>query len=293
MAMDTDNLATLDELSERLGAPAAGTLEAMAPASARERFIARGRQIKSSRIITDVARLYGYAYSYWSKATAAERSALVGFSEELLRLAVDRAVALRDADLGHEGATHDEKVALRSRTGAATEALTQGLGLRDQARTALRTVTMADPKLRDALHAAEGTELSGAEAVAASLERIAAFGQQLAASPEAALAARLALTGLTAGYLAGLAAAGAKVRETARAADVRLNVKKVSQADLDYLDGLNLELLGHIIAAFEVAHGLNSAVPRLAPIATRRMLGGHRKAKTPAPAAAPADVPTP
>lgn len=139
--METENLATLDELRERLGAPADGTLAVMAPDSARERFIERGRQIGSPHIITDVTRIYGYACAYWQEPTPAERAALVGVSEELLRLAVDRAVTLRDVTLGRERTTHDEKVALAERTAAAREAFARGLGLRDQARTALRTVT--------------------------------------------------------------------------------------------------------------------------------------------------------
>lgn len=121
--------------------------------------------------------------------------------------------------------------------------------------------------------------------MAASVERIAAFGQKIAVSADAALTARLALAGLSADYFTALAAAGAKVRDTARAADVLRNVKKLSQPEVDYL-----ELLGHIIAAFESAHGLDPAVPRLgrsppgecwAPTARRRRPRPPRQPRCP------------
>lgn len=282
--MEPEHLATLDELRARLGAPSTATVAAMTPASARERYIARGRQIRSSHIVTDTARLYAYACAYWQDATPEARASLIGVSEELLRLAVDRAVALRDAGVGREGATHEENAAFEARQSEASAAFARGAGLRDQARAALRTVTAPDPALRKALRVAEGTELSGAEALAASLERIAAFATELFARGDEALSTRLALAGLTPAYFATLTAAGVKVRDTARLADVKRSAKKLSQAEIDHLDGLNLELLGHIMAAFEAAHGLDPAVPLLAPIATRRM---YVRGNKPQPSDAP------
>ena len=41
------------------------------------------------------------------------------------------------------------------------------------------------------------------------------------------------------------------------------------QAELDWLDGVNLQVLDEVVHAFEAAHDLDPSIPRLAPIATR------------------------
>ena len=49
----------------------------------------------------------------------------------------------------------------------------------------------------------------------------------------------------------------------------------MTQGALDAEDGANLLLLGHIVQVFEAAHDLDPTIPRLVPIATRRLLAPY------------------
>jgi hypothetical protein len=64
------------------------------------------------------------------------------------------------------------------------------------------------------------------------------------------------------------------VRQTAITADAQ-SVARVRQLEIDCLDGVNLPVLGEVIHAFEGAHDMDASIPRLVPIATRRLLGKH------------------
>jgi hypothetical protein len=86
----------------------------------------------------------------------------------------------------------------------------------------------------------------------------------------------------------------AHIRETAREADAR-SVSKVRQLEVDFMDGVKLHVLGELIHAFEAAHDMDASIPRLVPIATRRLLARHRARKAPeeTPAPKPVAVPEP
>jgi hypothetical protein len=67
------------------------------------------------------------------------------------------------------------------------------------------------------------------------------------------------------------------VRGSEAKARRRSAVARVTQAQLDRQDGINIVLLGQIIRSFEHAHDRDPTIPRLVPIATRRLFS-HRAA---------------
>lgn len=85
-----------------------------------------------------------------------------------------------------------------------------------------------------------------------------------------------------------LETAAKRIREAASAANAK-SVTKVRQLEIDFMDGVNLHVLGELIHAFEAAHDMDASIPRLVPIATRRLLARHsaRNASKPAPESAP------
>ena len=63
----------------------------------------------------------------------------------------------------------------------------------------------------------------------------------------------------------------AALSKASKAANVRPAGQKVTQGDLDRSDGVNIHLLTLIIRAFENGHEQDPTIPRLVPIATRRL----------------------
>jgi hypothetical protein len=161
--------------------------------------------------------------------------------------------------------------------------------------TALRTVAGRDPALRGRLDTARGTA-EDAEALARGLARLAKLGRELVGHKDDAIAKRVKLARLEKRHLDGLDALADEVKTRAHAAAGRVTAQKTAQGDLDYLDGVNLVLLGDIVSAFEAAHDLDGTIPRLLPISTRRLLGKRTRAKAaatvePAPPEPPAPAP--
>jgi len=270
-------LPTLDQVSTLLPAPQAALADAILASEPHEALVQFGAEMKSSRILTDSARMLGLAYAVWIKATDAQKAALVGFSPELLSIAVDRALALRDL-VGDAGdAEHLDVATLEARAAAARVAFDRGLSRRDHAERVLRIVAGRDAKLRACVEAAVG-KADTAEALSLGLGRLAKLGRELVASSDPVVQAKVMLTRLDKAYFDQLDVLAADVLATARAAGVRASAAKASQGDIDLLDGINLTLLGMIINAFEGAHALDPTIPRLVPIATRRLLGKRRRA---------------
>ncbi|APR87116.1 hypothetical protein A7982_12465 [Minicystis rosea] len=286
--MNPDDL-TLEQLGKSLGTPAPELLEAIAPPEAHDDLIDVGRQIKSSRIITDVRRIYALAFTVWSKATDEQKDALVGFSPELLALGVDRALALDKITADTGDAEELDAATLKHRQTEARVAFQRGLTLRDHAERALARIAGRDPVLRARLQTALGTA-EDAAALVKGIERLVALGKEWLAVPTGPISARAKLARLSPAYLDKLSQAGETVKTTSAAATGRATTSKTSQGEIDLLDGINIHILGEIVHAFDAAHEVDATIPRLVPIATRRLLGKRNGTAKPAekPAATPA-----
>ncbi|MBI5495033.1 MAG: hypothetical protein HY904_08385 [Deltaproteobacteria bacterium] len=286
---DVDNIPSipLDELAARLPPHNATQLAAVTNATSREGFVELGRQIVSAKVVTDVNRVYSRSFEFWNSATDDQKALLVGFSLEYLSMAVGQACHLRDVSsataAGAGGGVSDKA----TREAAARTAFTAGLKLRNHAETVLINCAGMNPEHRTRVRTAMGTAETF-ETLANGLEAAAKVAREFLQTRDTDLAARVKLARLSEAYAARVEAAGKQVREKGRAAAAP-STGRVAQGELDYLDGLNLHLLSEIIHAFDAAHDLDPTIPRLVPIATRRLLGRRNRADgTPA---APAPVP--
>jgi hypothetical protein len=257
---------TLDDLASRLPAPPRGALEAITGDVPAEEFVRIGATIATSRILTDEARLYSQAFDFYTHATESQKEALVGFTPELLALAVHQAVALRamERKVGVTGQAQASAQAQRS--GTFTEQMQAAIVGRDQLRTVLLSVAGRNRGLRGQVAKATGTA-DDAELLANGIEALVAVGRAfllLDGPPRA----RAQIHGLKAIYLDSMAAMAASLRQ---AADARVTLNRTTQGELDHADGINAHLLGEIIHVFQAAHDREGSIPRLVPIAARRL----------------------
>jgi len=269
-------LPTLDQISTALPKANSALLDAILATDSREALVLRGVEIKSSRILTDSARIYGLAYAVWSKATPEQKDALIGFSPDLLALGVDRALSLRELTSEKGDAEHVDAATVEERAVAARQAFARGLTRRNHAVRVLRNVVGGDAILVARVDAATG-KADTADALGAGLERLAALGRELLGSADPVLKAGVQLARLDNAYLTQLDSLAAEVKNTAQAASVRATAARAAQGDIDFLDGVNLTLMEMVINAFEGAHAIDPSIPRLVPIATRRLLGKRRR----------------
>ena len=239
----------------------------------REEFIAAGRKIASQRIIKDEQRIYNAAFQFWHIATPAQKKTLIGFTPELLSLAVAEARKLTEmagaADAAKQAAsgTSAQSLAEAAKVQAAAAAL------RDQATSTLKTIAAHDRSWLTRIVAAQAnadlpTALGALAGVASEM-----LGHGVHASKRSASAARCKLHGLGPAYIDELRAAEDAARSSQKAHVGR--TRTGAQGALDLEDGFNLYFLGAVIRAFDAAHDRDTTIPRLVPISTRRLFGAH------------------
>jgi hypothetical protein len=272
--MEKPKTYTLEKIQKELGAPTELQAKANAPTEPESELTERGRQIASERILTDMERLYGLAYTFWVGATEAQKDALIGFSEGVLRYAVDQALALRGLTSHTSEAGFLDEAELKRRRDAAAMAFSEGITLRDKARNVLKKVA-PDEATKQTIEDAVGTAEND-ESLRAGLDRLAAIGAGLLKTTDEVAKTRLQDARFTEEFPKKLAVAAEKISATSKDAAARSTIKKASQGEIDLLDGVNLALLREIVITFEDAHESDPSVPRLLPIATRRLIGKRR-----------------
>lgn len=282
---------TLAQLVDRHGGPD-GTTEAQVFArvgAGRAELAALGAQVATARISTEAARIYGQVSDFWPGASAAQRQALRGFSDTLLRLCVwsawqgDRLWTARDQE--QTAARAQQGTRVTTADGVRSHALT----LRDQWRTTLRMVSGGAPVLDDAIAAAYGT-LETPGRLAEAIRRLAALGE--AWQRDKALAPRCSDAGIDAAFVADTRAFAATIEPTLTAGQAVRESPRVAQAEVDLWDGVNLLLLDRVLDLFAVATRLDPMVPRLQPISLRNWFSPQRPKKpagTPKPGSEPKD----
>jgi len=262
--------------------PLAPLLAAVGPADSalREAFLAGtsdaalvdvGRTILSARVITDGVRLYNEANDFWQGASPLQRMRLRGFSMALLAVAVHELAVLTQLEARHAGREDaaDRERLITERSAEST--CGPGIDLRDLA----------------AVEVAKGTADDG-EKLSRGLASLAKLLTDWLASADTQLKGRLFLGNLTSDLVDELTTAGEAVRSTTEGARRRPTGGKVTHGELDRADGINMLLLTQIIRAFDGAHALDPTIPRLRPIATRRLFNRTTSSKKKAPPVAPA-----
>ncbi|MGK3989056.1 hypothetical protein WME99_38785 [Sorangium sp. So ce136] len=94
-------------------------------------------------------------------------------------------------------------------------------------------------------------------------------------------------------YVERLEDTARELTQVAKTAAARPAGQKVTAGDLDRADGINLILLEQIVRVFERANEQDPTIPRLVPIATRRLFSrSSRKKATGAPSGGTTGAPS-
>lgn len=250
-------------------------------AESRDAFIEAGSTIASRHVLSDAPRILGTAYQFLTTA-GADLVGRVDASLELVAVGVSKALELRALLANTHRTQSSDGVEMATAEKTARAAFEQAILLRDQTETLLRALAGRAEVLRSRIGDTAGTAET-AEALAQGLEALAKQLRVFLADKTPALVQRVKLFKASEARAKLLDQTAALVRSTAQAADARA-AAKVRQLEIDCLDGENLHILGELIRAFEAAHDAHAGIPRLIPIATRRLLGKRPKRdKAPAP----------
>ncbi len=190
---------------------------------------------------------------------------------------------LRYARRDNYESNRDEREINRSTAIAvADQAYKEGMDERERLVTALDGVADLEAGLEARIELAAGrvTDFATLSAAIASLSNLA---QETLGRPNSKAAKQLLDGGLDADQVAYFADIATKVKMTGEQASGARTKGQVTQADLDLQDGICLALMGRVMKVFNRAHERNPSIPRLVPIATRRMFLSGRKQKAAVP----------
>lgn len=277
MAQD-DPVHRLEILVASTGKPDRTLLHALLDGTSNAELVKIGRSVRTERILVDTARIFATAWSWWQEAPKEQRDMVRGASQELLVLAIHQALELERMRAVREGAATSEETSRAALEKEAELAVATALALRDQAYDAMRDAAGQDTKLRSEVAMAVGTA-ENEEALALGLEALSRVLNDWLTGRKGdnSFAVRLSLANLDKSYASSLHAAALRVRTTAAKVGAIAPNSQVTQADLDRAGGINVLLLGQLIRAFDGAHNINSSVPRLVPISTRRLFNRRKK----------------
>lgn len=241
-------------------------------------LIAIGSDVVTTRIDTDAARMLGRYSDFRDRASEAQLEQLPALSDALVRCAVfaaHRAAILyetRQAQLARSKATREGRVA------EAAQKVENGRIRRDQLEAALEGLCGQDPVWLARIAAAYGAA-PDPEALAKSIEELVQVGLAMLADPAPLLAARIADSRLSRAWLERSLAIAAEARRSGAIADTALPLTPVTQAEVDYWDGMALTLLDIVVTSCEAGHRADPSIPRLVPIALRGWFSPSRGKK--------------
>jgi hypothetical protein len=244
-----------------------------------------GTKIRSEKILTDIVRMGGMAAEFWTNATDAQKKHLLGFSTPLLKVLVYSGKKLADMVSARDSNTNEREANRAAAIAIADQTYTQGIDERDRLVVALEGVENLAPGLDARIIAARATVVDH-ESLAASLFALVQLGKDLLATPQSRAAEQLSDGGLSMAELNAIFAVAEAVKTTGEQASGARKQGTVSQIDLDLQDGTCLTYLERVMRIFNRAHERDASIPRLLPIATRRMFSmGRKRAGDVAPAA--------
>lgn len=253
----------------------------------REELRALGATVATPRIETDAARIYGRISDVWRARSAEQRKALVGLSEDLLRIAV--AAARRGSELHTARTEAIEKTSaeLRRDSAEADTLRAQGLARREQIHRSLRFIAGGDRTRLADVKTAYGLSEDNKQ-LGASLKALAGLGRSFLGDSK--VRSRAGLVGVGEPFLEAVEQLAEQLARAPLTTGVRAK-GEIEQPLVDLWDGVNLVLLKHVLAAWEAARSLDPTLPSLYPISLQGV-GPFRRASSAKPAA-PSDAPRP
>lgn len=272
MSNPSDPILKLEALAQKAGPPNAALLDALLAGTSEAELIEQGRTIDSKRLITDGARLYELAWSYWSSLSPADQQNFKGVSTELLVLGIDQCLHLEQTRKNRSDTMAAERTGRSEVEAQRTQVRDDAMAARDELALAMRDAAAHEHARRSALDTAIGNA-STVENLAMGLESLSKLLGDwfLEAQTNSIWAARLQLANLSPSDIQKTNTLAKDLRSADAKASQVSSTPKITQGELDRADGINIHILGRLIRAFDMAHDRNPAVPRLIPIAARRL----------------------
>lgn len=258
-------------------APSPAEAERYAVEMAATDLVERGAKIRSEKILTDLVRISGMAAEFWTNASPTQKRQLGGFSWPLLKVLVHSGKKLDDMLTARESNTEEREANRAAAIAIADQTYNQGMDERDRLLVTLEAVETLIPGL-DARVAAARATVTNHESLATSLFALIKLSKELLDSPQSRTAQQLVDGGITPEDLTTVEAIANAVKSASEQASGARKQGKVSQGDIDLQDGTCLTHLERVMRAFNRAHERDASIPRLLPIATRRMFSVGRKA---------------
>lgn len=187
-------------------------------------------------------------------------------------LGIHQCLHLEQTRKNRLGTIADERAGKSENDALRVQAREDSMALRDEIGLAMRDAAAHDKGKRSALESAVGNAATN-ENLALGLESLAKLLESWLgdAQTNATLEAQLKLANLSAADVQQMREQAQKLRIADIKASQIATSPKISQSDLDKNDGINIHILGRLIRAFDMAHDRNPGVPRLVPIAARRL----------------------
>lgn len=258
--------ASLERLSEHLGASTLDDVLVHAEGMTRDELIEWGAEVATPRIDEDALDLCAAATAFFETAHEEARN-VVMLDREFVR------VAAWGAWQGQQAYRQLTRGAAQAKTTRGAQAQKREATLarvrpeRDRLAAALQSVAAQNAELRARITTAARPQASGLAETGAhvALESLVAIGRELLESSDSGVAKRRASFKLTKARLDAWAKLAAEAKAAMEDADAPATGAEVTQATVDFWDGLNLALLDTLIRQFAVARAIDKRVPRLQP----------------------------
>jgi hypothetical protein len=273
---EPESVYTLAELVVRWGKATEDEVLVYLEGIPKAKLVAEGAAVATPRIDKDTARTYGNLSDFLATATDEQRDHIPALTDDLVRCAIWTAY---QATLKYDARTAARTGASAAREARVTEALgklEQGKARREQLRSGLRLLAGQDPVRLQAIDAAYGTAADAKE-LASALDSLVERGRALLADKSPAMVARRKGSRLTKAWLDQAATLAGEVRKAGDLARSTLAASPVSQAEVDYWDGMALALFDLLIDMCDSGNKADPTVPRLVPIALRSYFTPTRK----------------
>lgn len=281
----------LEDLVGRAGKNNPKMLEAIVAGTTNDALVKKGGEIGTPRILVDGLRLYGEALDFFDRATPEQKKTLRGVSPALVCVAIHHLDHLRQVEADHAGEAKGKSTARNVGDEEVARASTAVTVLRDQAYSAMKSAAGGDTALVAALDDAY-EKVDPPAKLAIGVEDMAALLRKWLKSDNAGVKLRLQAANLDGEYADELSEAALDLQKALAGTPSKAG-NKASQHALDREDGVQILLLGQIIRAFENGHDRDATIPRLVPIATRRLFNKHKGASSSSSSSSPAAPPAP
>lgn len=244
-------------------------------------LVARGAQLRSERVLTDLRLWLGQILDWWRRLPAKRRAEVALFSEDRLRVVAHHAFALYDL-VERAGARNKARIDHAEAVAKADKAFRDAQRARQVLRVALDQAAEADAGFGARVETADAPAGDDAEKLQRTLGSLIDLARS-EMEKRSDVGKLLAADGAAAALTRGDAALKA-LKETHEATRGAAPKGPVTQAELDALDGVCLTYMAHLRAAFRELKEDDPSAPTLVPRATRSVLGTrrHRDDKPPA-----------